>query len=144
MADIVWVHGDCLRITNPALAAYPDAPALFVWDDALLRQRRISMKRIVFMYEALLELPVAIYRGDVVAHIQAFAQQQQATRIVTSASVAPRFHHIVTQLRKQYTVNVLPEPEFVELPAHSDVRRFTRYWNAVAPQLQELAARRAP
>ncbi len=144
MADIVWVHGDCLRTTNPALVAHPEAPAIFVWDDAVLRQRRISLKRIAFMYEALLELPVTIYRGDVVAQIDAFAQHQQATRIVTSASVAPRFHQIVTQLRRNYTVSVLPEPEFVELPANSDIRRFTRYWNAVAPQLQEMAARRAP
>lgn len=144
MADIVWVHGDCLRPTNPALVAYPEAPAIFVWDDALLRQRRISLKRIAFMYEALLELPVTMYRGDVVAQIDAFAQHQQATRIVTSASVAPRFRQIATQLRKQYTVVVLPEPEFVELSANSDIRRFTRYWNAVAPQLQEMAARRAP
>lgn len=144
MADIVWVHGDCLRPTNPALVAYPEAPAIFVWDDALLRQRRISLKRIAFMYEALLELPVTMYRGDVVAQIDAFAQHQQATRIVTSASVAPRFRQIATQLRKRYTVVVLPEPEFVELSANSDIRRFTRYWNAVAPQLQEMAARRAP
>ena len=144
MADIVWVHGDCLRLTNPALVAVPGAPAIFVWDDALLHQRRISLKRMVFMYEALLELPVSIYRGDVVAHVRMFAQQHQAMRIVTSASVAPRFRQIVTALQQTQRVDVLPEPDFVQLPAASDVRRFTRYWRVAAPQLEEMAARGAP
>jgi len=74
MPPILWIHSDCLRPTNPALLAHPDAPAIFVWDDALLTQYHISLKRIVFMYEALLELPVTIYRGDVVAQITQFAQ----------------------------------------------------------------------
>lgn len=144
MADIVWVHGDCLRPTNPALCAVPAAPALFVWDDELLRQRRMSLKRIVFMYEALLELPVTIQRGDVAAQVRAYADLHQATRIVTSASVSPRFRQIVRTLRTTHRVEVLPEPDFVQLPATSDLRRFTRYWRAVAPQLEEMAARNAP
>jgi hypothetical protein len=144
VADIVWVHGDCLRLTNPALVAAPDAPAIFVWDDAVLRQRRISLKRLVFMYEALLELPVTMYRGDVVTHVRSFAQQHQATRIVTSASVAPRFRKIVAMLQQTHRVDVLPEPDFVQVPATSDLRRFTRYWRVADPQLEEMAARGAP
>jgi hypothetical protein len=132
VADIVWVHGDCLRLTNPALVAAPDAPAIFVWDDAVLRQRRISLKRLVFMYEALL------------THVRSFAQQHQATRIVTSASVAPRFRKIVAMLQQTHRVDVLPEPDFVQVPATSDLRRFTRYWRVAAPQLEEMAARGAP
>jgi K+-sensing histidine kinase KdpD len=115
-----------------------------VWDDELLRQRRMSLKRIVFMYEALLELPVTIQRGDVAAQVRAYADLHQATRIVTSASVSPRFRQIVRALRTTHRVEVMPEPDFVQLPATSDIRRFTRYWRAVAPQLEEMAARNAP
>ena len=28
---IVWVHGDCLNPNNPALKAYPNAQAIFVF-----------------------------------------------------------------------------------------------------------------
>jgi len=31
---VVWVHGDCLSPYGPALKAYPDAPAIWVWDSA--------------------------------------------------------------------------------------------------------------
>lgn len=135
MDEIVWVHGDCLRPTNPALRKAPQAPAVFVWDDALLHQYQLSMKRIVFLYEALLELPVVIYRGDVVTQVRAFAQHHQASRIVTSASVSPRFAHFVAQLRTTHTVTIIEEPAFVTVPAHIDLRRFSRYWRVVASQL---------
>ena len=128
MPPILWIHGDCLRPTNPALLAHPDAPAIFVWDDALLKHYQISFKRIVFMYEALLELPVTIYRGDVVSQLIAFAEQHQADHIVTSASPAPRFATICGQLRQRYRIAVLAEPTFVDIPINTDTKRFSRYW----------------
>ena len=66
---IIWVHGDCLSPKNPALQTYPDAPAIWVWDDALLEEWQINLKRIVFIYECLLELPVTIRRGDVAQEV---------------------------------------------------------------------------
>ncbi len=54
---LIWVHGDCLNPHNPALAAYPDAPAVFVFDEELLEQYQVSFKRLVFIYECLLEIP---------------------------------------------------------------------------------------
>lgn len=135
MPPILWIHGDCLRPTNPALLAHPDAPAIFVWDDALLQQYHISLKRIVFMYEALLELPVTIYRGDVVAQITQFAQLHQADTIVTTATPAPRFKAICSQLRRDYTVQVLSEPVFVDIPANTDTKRFSRYWQVAKSRL---------
>ena len=135
MPPILWIHGDCLRPTNPALLAHPDAPAIFVWDDALLQQYHISLKRIVFMYEALLELPVTIYRGDVVAQITQFAQLPQADTIVTTAPPAPRFKTICSQLRRDYTLQVLAEPVFVDIPTNTDTKRFSRYWQVAKSRL---------
>jgi hypothetical protein len=135
MPPILWIHGDCLRPTNPALLVHPDAPAIFVWDDALLMQYHISLKRIVFMYEALLELPVTIFRGDVVTQITQFAQHHQADTIVTTASPAPRFAAICGQLRQHYKVLVLAEPAFVAIPINTDIKRFSRYWAVAKSQL---------
>jgi len=125
---IVWVHGDCLRPTNPALEAYPDAPALFVFDDALLEQYQISLKRIVFMYECLLELPVTIRRGDMTTELLAFAAQHNATRIITTDSPAPHFTAVCKALRKTLPVVVLDEPPFLDYDGELDLGRFSRYW----------------
>ena len=77
MKTIVWLHGDGLSPQNPALVANEGAPAVFVFDDALLTQWQIGLKRVVFLYESLLELPVSIRRGDVAAEVSAFAREQQ-------------------------------------------------------------------
>lgn len=69
---IVWVHGDCLSPFNPALQAYPDAPRIWVWDEELLEEWQLSLKRIAFIYECLLELPVVMRRGDVASEVNAF------------------------------------------------------------------------
>jgi hypothetical protein len=133
--SIVWVHGDCLRPDNPALLHADTAPAVFVFDDELLRDYRISLKRLVFLYESLCELPVTIVRGDVATELCAFANQHHATHIVTTASVAPRFQHIVTAIKKSHHVTVLAEEPFVEIPGHTDIKRFSRYWQVARARL---------
>jgi len=72
---IIWVHGDNLSPHNPVLRANPETPAIFIWDDALLKDWRISLKRITFIYECLLELPVTIRRGDITKELINFAYE---------------------------------------------------------------------
>jgi hypothetical protein len=127
---IVWVHGDCLSPKNPALQEYPDAPAIWVWDDALLEEWNISLKRIVFIYECLLELPVTIRRGDVVKEVVAFAQEHGADGVVTVESPSPRFEMICNAIQDTSSLEVevcLPEP-FVNYDGYIDLKRFSRYW----------------
>ena len=88
---LIWVHGGCLHPQSPAFQAFPDAPALWVWDEALLGRGRISLKRVLFLYESLLELPVAIERGAVAERVAAYAAEAGCDSIVTVVSVAPRF-----------------------------------------------------
>lgn len=127
---IIWVHGDCLSPKNPALQEYPHAPALWVWDDALLEEWQISLKRIVFIYECLLELPVTIRRGDVVAQVVAFAQEHGADGVVTAASPSPRFEAICNAIEdtSSLEVEVWSPDRFVDYDGYIDLKRFSRYW----------------
>lgn len=45
---IVWLHGDSLSPTDPALLANPDAPAIFVFDEPFLAAAQLSFKRLFF------------------------------------------------------------------------------------------------
>lgn len=125
---IIWVHADCLTPTHPGLLAYPDAPAVFVFDEALLADWEISLKRVLFMYECLLEMPVTILKGDVAEQVSAFARQHQADAIVTSDSPSPRFREIVAKLRQSMPVTILEVDPFVDYDGHMDLGRFSRYW----------------
>ncbi len=52
----VWLTAESLGVADPALAAHPDLPAVFVFDEPLLARLRLSGKRLVFLTETLAEL----------------------------------------------------------------------------------------
>lgn len=135
MSTIVWIHADNLSPTNPALLAAPNAPAIFIWDDALLADWRISLKRIVFIYECLLELPVTIRRGDVAQELMEFAQAHDAKHILTADSLSPRHREICERVSlrmpKGSRLEVLYEEPFVAYEGRIDLKRFSRYWSTV-------------
>ena len=66
--DVVWLTAESLGNDDPALAAHPDLPAVFVLDDALLARLRLSGKRLVFLAERLAELagerPLELHLGS--------------------------------------------------------------------------------
>lgn len=134
---IVWVHGDCLSPTSPALMAYPGAPAIFVFDEALITSWRLSLKRIVFMYECLLEMPVVIRKGDVVEQLTRFAEAHGARRIVTTSSPSPRFKSICDQLRQKFELEMVEGELFLDYSGKIDLARFSRYWETAKEQLFE-------
>ncbi len=139
---IVWVHGDCLSPNGPALQAYPDHPAIWVWDDELLAQWQISLKRILFMYECLLDLPVEIRRGRVAEELAAFAQTHEARAIATVESPSPLFKVICQTLREQgFAVEIHPIEPFLDYDGHLDLKRFSRYWRVAQNYVFEMTDR---
>ena len=54
--EAVWLTAESLGDGDPALAADPDRPAVFVFDEPLLRRLTLSGKRLVFLAETLGEL----------------------------------------------------------------------------------------
>lgn len=54
--DAVWLTAESLGSQDPALAARPELPAVFVFDHARLASWRLSGKRLVFLSETLGEL----------------------------------------------------------------------------------------
>jgi deoxyribodipyrimidine photo-lyase len=136
-SPILWIHGAALGPANPALVAWPGRPAVFVFDDALIAGRALSLKRLGFLYECLLELPVTIRRGDVAAEVLAFAARHQADGVVTTAAVDPRFQQLGRAIAARLPLTVLPVEPFVALEAGAqqpaDLGRFSRYWRQAEP-----------
>lgn len=65
--EAVWLTAESLGDDDPALAAHPELPSVFVFDEPLLAQLRLSGKRLVFLAETLADLaerrPVELHRG---------------------------------------------------------------------------------
>ena len=89
----------------------------------------------VFIYECLLELPVVIRRGDPAAEVLRFAAEKGAARIVTGASVSPRFARLCVRIRSGLPeggkLDIMEEPPFVTVSTALDLKRFSRYWQQV-------------
>ena len=64
----VWITAESLSDRDPAAAAHPELPVVFVFDEPLLRRLRLSANRLVFLAESLADLStrreVQIFRGD--------------------------------------------------------------------------------
>ena len=69
--DHVWLTAESLGDADPALAAHPGLPAVFVFDAPLLARWRLSGKRLIFLAETLGDLAtrreVRVVRGDPVS-----------------------------------------------------------------------------
>lgn len=129
MNELIWLHPDCLAADNPAYLKYPQANALFVFDQEEIEAEQWTLKRIAFLYETLIELPTEIERGDVVAMLL----QQKPAKIVTVESMNPRFRTQLQQLEAVVPVEVLPAVAFVDYRGSLDLKRFSRYWKRVEP-----------
>lgn len=66
--EAVWLTAESLGDRDPATAAHPDLPVVFVFDEPLLRRLRLSVNRLVFLAQSLAELStrreVHLWRGD--------------------------------------------------------------------------------
>ena len=144
LKPIIWIHAEALGPTNPALLVHPEAPAVFVFDRELIETQRLSLKRLGFLYECLLELPVTLRHGDVAQEVLSFARRHGADGVVTSAGVDPRFGLLREQIAAHLPVQVHEPEPFVVLPEPVDLRRFSRYWRRAEPVLWGRGSAAAP
>lgn len=126
MSAVEWVHPGSLRCDGRH-------PAIFVFDDHLLNG--YSLKRIAFLYECLLELPVALHRGAVEEEIPRFARLHDASEVVAYGSPDPLIQKAVAAIERSMPVRLIEPDPFVNLHREPDLRRFSRYWSRVEPHL---------
>ena len=133
---IVWIHGDNLSNTNPIFKVYEGTPALFVWDGKLLDRWHVSLKRITFMYESLLNLPVNTCRGDIIEELVTFAEQHGAIRIATVPSPSRHFKWVCKELEKRgYLLDILQPTAFVNYDESFGLRPLSAYTSGVQPAI---------
>lgn len=156
-APVLWIHAEALGLANAALRAHPQRPAVFVFDPLAAEQEPWGLKRLVFIYECLLELPVTIRAGDPLVELPAFAARCGADGVVTTRAADPRLQAITARLAERLPVVVLepeplvpadPEPPGASAAAARDVspdlRRFSRYWPWAEPRIWGLERPHVP
>jgi len=125
---MVWLHPDCLAAEWCALGER----AVFIFDDAYLTQAGWGLKRVMFVYETLLELPVEIHRGPTVATLLRLAGEAS---LVTVDTPDPWLRERFAELGRQAELEIVPAPAFVEISGKVDLQRFSRYWRRAEGKL---------
>ncbi|KQS00680.1 deoxyribodipyrimidine photolyase [Williamsia sp. Leaf354] len=123
-ADQVWLTAESLGHNDPALAADADRPAVFVFDEPLLRRLRLSGKRLVFLAECLGDIAagreVEVRRGVV-------ADELDGRSLAATWAPVPGFGRISAQVTP---VELHPWPWLVT-PRRAPVRSFSAWRKAV-------------
>lgn len=95
----VWLTAESLGDDDPALAAHPELPAVFVFDEKLLARLQLSGKRLVFLAECLAELgagrEVRVALGDPVAELAGTAVAATYAPVPGWAARARRIEPVV-------------------------------------------------
>ena len=120
---MVWITAESLGEEDPALAAHPELPVTFVFDEPLLATLRLAENRLVFLAECLAELAthreVAIWRGRP-------AQVLADVPLAATFTPVPGWHQRVARLN---LVSMHPWP-WLRRPRGESVTSFTAWSRA--------------
>ena len=91
----VWLTAESLGDADPALAAHPSLPVVFVFDAPLLAHLQLHPRRLVFLAETLGDLAarrdVEVWRGDVAATLG--ADGTAARPLAATSAPVPGWRH---------------------------------------------------
>jgi len=139
-SDLVWVHDAALSWDDAALKSNPTAAVAFAFDEPALRAEPWAYHRLAFVLDGLddlfARLPNPTKRllvGDPAERLAALAARLGATTIHVSEHPNPWVVETVQRLRLNVRVIVHPRPAFAVYP--HEPKRFSRYWETVAPQV---------
>ena len=129
---LAWLTLDAASAVSPALAGHPDTPALFVIDPAWLGAERPSLRRLVFLFECLADVPgVAVEVGDPRRVVPERARALGCDGVAVADTPCPRVRDAAAAIARELPVVVRGWPRFCEHARIDDLGRFSRYWNRV-------------
>jgi len=124
-APIIWVHEDALRQSHPVFSRAGVAKSYFVWDNEYFKHQNYTAKRLLFIYECLLEMDVTIIEGKTEAVLRELSEGE----IHTAKTINPYFKNILKNLAVNADVHITPDELFSQIPYDTDMGRFFRFWN---------------
>ena len=120
--ELVWLTAESLGTGDPALAANPNRPAVFVFDEPLLARLRLSGKRLIFLAETLGELAE---QRSVQVHLGRPVDELAGFRLAATFAPVPGWARIVTRLD---VVETHPWP-WLRFPGHAPLTSYSA-WRA--------------
>jgi len=129
---LVWLTLDSCSPVGPAAAAHPDAPRIFVVDRGWLAAERPTLKRLVFLWECLADVPnLEIHVGDPRTILVDRARELGCDGITVADTPCPGVRAAAADVATALPVEVHSWPRFCDRTRVSDLGRFSRFWEKV-------------
>jgi len=138
---VVWIHGDSLRSTDPALEEHPDAPALFVFDKPFLERVQVAFPRLAFMYQGVRDIAAVraalteIRVGDALTEMRDFARAHGAKRVAATQTVSRRFDEVMDALENEFEIVVYDQERLSSY--NRRVKKFFGFWKEVEAEVTQ-------
>jgi deoxyribodipyrimidine photo-lyase len=129
---LVWLTLDAAAEASPAAAAWPGQPRLFVLDRGWLAAEKPALKRLVFLFECLADVPECVVAvGDPRSLVPAVANARGCDGVALAETPCPRTRAAAAAIAADMPVAVVRLPRFCDRRPGSDLGRFSRSWNAI-------------
>ena len=124
MNTLVWLHEESIKIPDLPPSANP-VTYIHIWDNAYLMQRNYTLKRLVFIYESLIQLPIEIYQGPTIETIRALSP----TKLLIPQTHQIDLCQLIHELKTHVNTEIIPAELFSSLEQTKVYTRFFKYWN---------------
>jgi deoxyribodipyrimidine photo-lyase len=126
---LVWLTLDSASALGPAAAAHPAAPRIFVVDADWLAAERPALKRLVFLWECLADVPeLEIHVGDPREILPARAAVLGCDGVAVADTPCPRVRAAAVAIARDRPIAVHEWPALCDHSRVSDLGRFSRFW----------------
>lgn len=123
---IIWLHDQVLNLSHPVYKiAPPEAKFIFIWDDNYFKNANYSLKRLVFIYESLCELPIDIIFGETSTILMNLAIKE----LYIPSGYHPFINKVINKLPKEIKIHIAADKDFVMINNKLQLKRFFHYWN---------------
>lgn len=138
--QLFWLHEEVLSEALIQMQAAEGNTFLFVFDTVWLTQRQVSLKRIQFIYETLLALPVAIeiVYGDAADVLKQKCSEHPGLGCQVIAPKDPELAERIESIASDAGISVLARPRWFAPPTIK-ATRFFKFYNAVRSEALRAA-----
>ena len=123
MTTLYWLHDKALHSAHDDV--HDNTRTVFIWDNNYFTKKRYSLKRLVFIYECLCELPVDILFGDTVSLIRELHPEKVIIQDTPDSDVC----QLIATISQHAHVEIIPQENFSQLPEKSSFKRFFPFWH---------------
>lgn len=131
---IILLHDEALRANHPVFTAAPiNTQAIYIWDDEHLKSLNYSLKRLIFIYETMCELPIDIISGNTIEVIEGLAP----ARIYFPSTNNPLIVAMLEKIATISPIEIIADEMLSSQQPPNHLRRFSQYWKKIEKNVMQ-------